>query len=153
MTFIEFCYVFAERQLQCTSSTRSYKSGNIILTFWQIICHVGKCGTVRVGGHVAGVVRGAGAETRDRSDFTSESVLRQKEACREAVEKCRAGRGAHIQWGRDNGIIQDYNKTPYYVIRITTLKQLTLLLIIITTIFIKITYSSSQSEDIIIDQI
>lgn len=61
----------------------------------------GKCGTVRVGGHVAGEVRGAGAETRDRSDFTSESVLRQKEACREAVEKCRAGRGAHIQWGRD----------------------------------------------------
>lgn len=73
------------------------KSGNIIWTFWQIICHVGKCGTVRVGGHVAVEVRGAGAETRDRSDFTSESVLRQKEACREAVEKCRAGRGAHIQ--------------------------------------------------------
>lgn len=33
------------------------------------------------------------------SDVTSESVLRQKEACREAVEKCRAGRGADIQWG------------------------------------------------------
>lgn len=31
-------------------------------------------------------------------DLISESVLRQKEACREAVEKCRAGRGADIQW-------------------------------------------------------
>lgn len=46
------------------------------------------------------------------SDVTSESVLRQKEACREAVEKCRAGRGAHIQWGRDqwyNTGLQQYS--------------------------------------------
>lgn len=53
---------------------------------------------------------GLGRQTRTRrgaarahrkeieSDISSESVLRQKEACREAVEKCRAGRGAHIQW-------------------------------------------------------
>lgn len=40
--------------------------------------------------------RGAGAY---KTDVASESVLRQKEACREAVEKCRAGRGAHIHWG------------------------------------------------------
>lgn len=46
-------------------------------------------------------------------DVTSESVLRQKEACREAVEKCRAGRGLTYSGGGINGIIQDYNKTPF----------------------------------------
>lgn len=45
--------------------------------------------------------RGRGRVGGDRSDVTSESVLRQKEACREAEEKCRAGRGAYIQWGWD----------------------------------------------------
>lgn len=42
-----------------------------------------------------------GRSEENRVDVTSDSVLRQKEACREAVEKCRAGRGAHIQWGRE----------------------------------------------------
>lgn len=60
-------------------------------------------------------VRGAArAQEKRQSRRHGESVLRQKEACREAVEKCRAGRGAHIQWGGGiNGIIQDYNTTPF----------------------------------------
>lgn len=55
-------------------------------------------GTVRVSGRG---VRGAGDREERKVRRHGESVLRQKEACREAVEKCRAGRGAHIQWGRD----------------------------------------------------
>lgn len=68
-------------------------------------------------------MRSSGRSRRGRTEekiyVTSESVLRQKQACREAVEKCRAGRGAHIQWGRDYGKIQDYNKIPRSL-RITT---------------------------------
>lgn len=62
--------------------------------------HVGRFGGSagrRVGGRGG---RGAArAQEKRQSRRHGESVLRQKEACREAVEKCRAGRGAHIQWG------------------------------------------------------
>lgn len=55
---------------------------------------------------------------RDRDSYrhhdgVRENVLRRKEACREAVEKCRPGRGAHTVEGGNAWYITGYNKNPY----------------------------------------
>lgn len=68
------------------------------------------CGTVWVDGSTDTAYATRAQEEIDLY-FTGECVLRQKQACREAVEKCRAGRGAQHTVGRDIGIIQDYNTT------------------------------------------